>query len=320
MRLPQCETSSNGLQRKLRQSFIATYRIDRREGGDLSLPLRLRADVEDNAPLSESAWEPLFGSSLIVLDDDPSRSLWFQARTELTLGEIGSWLDSYHVQHLHTVSGGPGSPGVTGVGEQVASVTGMFYETQTWSTSVLTSNRTGFRNLIAASTVTFDLQPRGWLDPFPSHTIVWSGVPAASYTWQKRLQQLREWRGDPRLGEVQRLSGRALTVAERVSLYAELLFRYKGVTITTVIVPLGNGGVQLEWTVRDGTVYHLEIELPPDFHGQVDVLRTRENTHGDILEARELSGVTLPAALTEVERLTSHALRARALRLSQASR
>ena len=129
------------------------------------------------------------------------------------------------------------------------------------------------------------------------------------YTWQTRLQDLEDWRGDP--GEAERLSKSALSTAADIASYAEQRFAARGVHVTTVLSGLGSGGVQVEWTVRSSAPhYHLEIEVPPDGQQPIVFLRTREEPDGTILKTQEVRNASMAEAIAEIEKLAHLAERA----------
>ncbi len=127
--------------------------------------------------------------------------------------------------------------------------------------------------------------------------------PARGYQWQDRLQQLRRWRGDPTEGEVDLLSEAALDVAENLAIYAEHRCSARQVRLPTILAPLANGGVHVQWTLRGPSVQHLEVGVPPIYDGRIELLQTRETLDRDILSAYEVGRASIPELFARLERL-----------------
>lgn len=133
--------------------------------------------------------------------------------------------------------------------------------------------------------------------------------PARGYQWQDRLQQLRRWRGDPTESEVYSLSEAALDVAENLAIYAEHRCSARQVRLPTILAPLANGGVHVEWTVRGPSVRHLEVGIPPVYDGRIELLQTKETLDGQILSAYEVAHVSMSELFVRLERLIIRAQR-----------
>ena len=143
------------------------------------------------------------------------------------------------------------------------------------------------RTLVADTFV----HPSEWPNPlwFPTFR---TGV--GGYAWRERLAELRTWIGEVRHGEAQRLSEAALQIAERLCLYAEYRMTMSGGTMATVLAPLSDGGVHVEWTSRATVWSHLEIGVPayPTGDLRFSLLRTEESPEGRILWAKEVGDAT----------------------------
>ena len=131
----------------------------------------------------------------------------------------------------------------------------------------------------------------------------------SSYTWQQRLSRLRSWRGDLDQGEASSISRVAISEAERLCIYADWRFSLRDTQLPTVLSPLSDGGVQVEWTVRGNSLYHLEVVIPPDFGGTMTLLRTEETSAGDVLTSYEVAQATLFEVLVEFEKVATKAVR-----------
>lgn len=129
------------------------------------------------------------------------------------------------------------------------------------------------------------------------------------YRWEDRLQQLRRWRGDPTESEVYSLSEAALDVAENLAIYAEHRCSARQVRLPTILAPLANGGVHVEWTVRGPSVRHLEVGIPPVYDGRIELLQTKETLDGQILSAYEVAHVSMSELFVRLERLIIRAQR-----------
>lgn len=128
--------------------------------------------------------------------------------------------------------------------------------------------------------------------------------------WRSRLNQVRVWRGDERLGEPSVIPEIVIRSAEWIANYAEMRMRRAAVTVPTVIAPMADGGIHIEWNVRtDSSVSHFEIEIAPDRLHEFETLRTEETPAGAILYAYEISDASLPELLTGIEELLARAHR-----------
>lgn len=123
------------------------------------------------------------------------------------------------------------------------------------------------------------------------------------YRWQDRLQQLRRWRGDPTEGEVDSLSEAAQDLAENLAIYAEHRCSARQVRLPTILAPLANGGVHVEWTLRGPSVRHLEVGIPPIYDGRIELLQTRETLDGRILSGYEVAQASMSELFAQLERL-----------------
>ncbi len=150
--------------------------------------------------------------------------------------------------------------------------------------------------------------PLLWSQCYGWHSAGHGTDARTQYRWQDRLAELRAWRGEAKV-EAESLSPVALAIAEGFCLYADKRFAFRGVTLPTILSGLSDGGVQVEWSLRNAFVYHLELEIPPDFNDRVALLRTRESLDGQILTAYEVAESTIPEALKELEVLSELAER-----------
>ena len=132
---------------------------------------------------------------------------------------------------------------------------------------------------------------------------------AGGYRWQDRLQQLRRWRGDPTESEVYSLSEAALDVAENLAIYAEHRCSARQGRLPTILAPLANGGVHVEWTLRGPSVRHLEVGIPPVYDGRMELLQTKETLDGQILTAYEVAHASMSELFVRLERLIIRAQR-----------
>lgn len=129
------------------------------------------------------------------------------------------------------------------------------------------------------------------------------------YRWEDRLQQLRRWRGDPTESEVHSLSEAALEVAENLAIYAEHRCSARQVRLPTILAPLANGGVHVEWTLRGPSVRHLEVAIAPIHDGLIELLQTRETLDGQILSAYEATRASISELFARLEWLIIRAQR-----------
>jgi len=124
-----------------------------------------------------------------------------------------------------------------------------------------------------------------------------------SYSWTERLSSLRKWRGCQERGEVSRLSEYSLSISERLSIYADVRQSLSLNPIPTVLAPLPDGGVHVEWNLRENVVHHLEVAFPCKPSLSFHTLRTIETPTGQVLRAYENSKATLVDIVGALEQL-----------------
>jgi hypothetical protein len=122
--------------------------------------------------------------------------------------------------------------------------------------------------------------------------------PQGRYDWRDRFRQLTEWRGSPEKGEAERLSGDALALASEIALHAERRAASRDVYLPTVLAPLSDGSVHIEWNVRGSVNWHVEVAVTGS-RDRFHMLRTVEQPTGAILEMSEF--VDLPYVLIRAE-------------------
>lgn len=113
--------------------------------------------------------------------------------------------------------------------------------------------------------------------------------------WQRRIAELRSWRGDAHSGESSSISDRALNFASTLGAMTARLLAEKTSTVKTMLVPLEDGGVQAEWTARSGpSAEHFEVAIAAERADRFEILATSETSEGRITTIwRELDDASL---------------------------
>lgn len=138
--------------------------------------------------------------------------------------------------------------------------------------------------------------------PLPTSRVQLARPP--HYDWRKRIEEIEELTARGRF----HVTASALVLARRLARYVDARSLSLEKPIPTVIVPLEDGGVQVQWTAREQPLWrHVEVQIPANVNVPMDefsrlaVLRTTEEAGGRVATERTME-VTSPAELlAEIE-------------------